>query len=101
MKKKIDVMDLRWGMYISELDRPWLETPFLFQGFELQTPQEMDLLKKECKYVYIDLEKGPDALPTRNRAEFESRMRAIQQEDDNLTLKVRQLADSPSTMTTR
>jgi HD-GYP domain-containing protein (c-di-GMP phosphodiesterase class II) len=101
MKKKIDVMDLRWGMYISELDRPWLETPFLFQGFELQTPQEMDLLKKECKYVYIDLEKGPDALPTRNRAEFESRMRAIQQEDDNLTLKVRQLADSASTMITR
>ena len=101
MKKKIDVMDLRWGMYISELDRPWLETPFLFQGFELQTPQEMDLLKKECKYVYIDLEKGPDALPTRNRAEFESRMRAIQQEDDNLTLKVRQLADSTSTMITR
>lgn len=101
MKKKIDVMDLQWGMYISELDRPWLETPFLFQGFELQTPQEMGLLKKECKYVYIDLEKGPDVLPTRNRAEFESRMRAIQQEDENLTLKVRQLADSPSTMTTR
>jgi HD-GYP domain-containing protein (c-di-GMP phosphodiesterase class II) len=101
MKKKIDVMDLQWGMYISELDRPWLETPFLFQGFELQTPQEMGLLKKECKYVYIDLEKGPDVLPTRNRAEFESRMRAIQQEDENLTLKVRQLADSPSTMSTR
>ena len=94
MKKKIDVIDLRPGMYISELDRPWLETPFLFQGFELQTSQEMDLIKQHCQYVYIDLEKGADVLPSRNPAEHESRMRAIQVEEERIERTVRQLADS-------
>ena len=28
--------DLRLGMYVSRLDRPWLETPFLFQGFYIE-----------------------------------------------------------------
>ncbi|MBS1236108.1 MAG: phosphohydrolase, partial [Proteobacteria bacterium] len=55
MKKKIDVIDLERGMYVSELDRPWLETPFLFQGFELRQPEEFELIRKFCKYVYIDV----------------------------------------------
>ncbi|HYA38135.1 MAG TPA: HD-GYP domain-containing protein [Candidatus Methylomirabilis sp.] len=97
MRKKIDVLDLRWGMYISQLDRPWLETPFLFQGFELRVPEEMDLLKKHCKYVYIDDEKGIDVLPARNHAEYESRMRAIQVEEERIDRRVRQIAESPST----
>jgi len=89
-------MDLRWGMYISQLDRPWLETPFLFQGFELQAPQEMDLLKKHCKYVYIDVEKGLDVLPPRNHAEYDARMRAIQVEEEQIDRRVRQIAESPT-----
>ncbi len=101
MKKKIDVMDLRPGMYISELDRPWLETPFLFQGFELQTSQEMELIKQHCKYIYIDVEKGADVLPSRNRAEYESRMHAIQVEEERIDRTVRQLADSPATPRSR
>jgi HD-GYP domain-containing protein (c-di-GMP phosphodiesterase class II) len=101
MKKKIDVIDLRPGMYISELDRPWLETPFLFQGFELQTSQEMELIKQHCKYVYIDVEKGADVLPSHNRAEYESRMRAIQVEEERIDRTVRQLADSPATPRSR
>jgi len=101
MKKKIDVIDLRPGMYISELDRPWLETPFLFQGFELQTSQEMELIKQHCKYVYIDVEKGADVLPSRNPGEYESRMRAIQAEEERIDRTVRQLADSPATPRSR
>lgn len=27
---KVDVKDLQIGMYVSELDRPWGETSFLF-----------------------------------------------------------------------
>jgi len=26
---------LKVGMYVSSLDRPWIETPFLFQGFSV------------------------------------------------------------------
>ncbi len=101
MRKKIDVLDLRRGMYISQLDRPWLETPFLFQGFELRAPEEMDLLRKHCRYVYIDVEKGLDVLPPRNRVEYESRMRGIQEQEEKISQEVRQLADSPATLRQR
>lgn len=41
-------------MYVSELDRPWIETRFLFQGFEIRTQEELDELARLCKYVYIE-----------------------------------------------
>lgn len=40
------------------LDRPWLETPFVFQGFEVREPSEIDMLRKFCTVVYIDIDKG-------------------------------------------
>lgn len=48
---------LRIGMYVIELDRPWLETHFLFQGFEIRTPAEIQELKETCNYVYVDTTK--------------------------------------------
>ena len=45
------------GMYITELDRPWLETPFLFQGFELKTEEELKAVRDVCEYVYVDMTK--------------------------------------------
>jgi len=53
MKTKVAVHDLRKGMFVSELDRPWLETPFLFQGFEIQTDEELQQLREFCQYVYV------------------------------------------------
>lgn len=61
MKKKIGVHDLAPGMYLSELDRPWRETPFPFQGFEIRTPEEIEWIKHNCKYAYIDVVLGNDA----------------------------------------
>jgi len=60
MKKEVSVEELQFGVFISELDRPWTETPFMFQGFVLNSDQQLDVLKKYCKKVYIDLEKGAD-----------------------------------------
>jgi len=45
MKKKISVQDLRPGMYVSELDRHWLETPFLFQGFEIVSDEQIEEIR--------------------------------------------------------
>lgn len=53
-KKKVDVGDLEFGMYIAELDRPWTETPFLFQGFVLRSEDERQTLRKFCKFVQVD-----------------------------------------------
>lgn len=57
-KRQIDVDGLRIGMYVSQLDRPWLETPFLFQGFFIRSKHEIDELRQYCDYVEIDFEQS-------------------------------------------
>jgi HD-GYP domain-containing protein (c-di-GMP phosphodiesterase class II) len=54
----IDVEKACEGMYVSKLDRPWLETPFIFQGFEIREQAEIDMLQRCCSVIYIDVEKG-------------------------------------------
>ena len=56
--RKIDVDGLRVGMYVSQLDRPWLETPFLFQGFFIRNNNEIEELRRYCDYVEIDIEES-------------------------------------------
>lgn len=53
-KIKVAAGDLKIGMYVCELDRPWLDSPFLFQGFMLETQADIEAVRKICKYVYID-----------------------------------------------
>ncbi|HLU60939.1 MAG TPA: HD-GYP domain-containing protein [Gammaproteobacteria bacterium] len=53
-RRRMDVADLEIGMYVAELDRPWIESPFLFQGFVVQTADELELLRETCRYVYVD-----------------------------------------------
>jgi HD-GYP domain-containing protein (c-di-GMP phosphodiesterase class II) len=45
-------------MFIAELDRPWTDTPFAFQGFVLSTQQQLDALKKYCAAVIVDPERS-------------------------------------------
>ena len=54
---KINAKDLQIGMYVSRLDRPWLETTFLFQGFELKTTDDIKEVQKQCGYVFVDVSK--------------------------------------------
>lgn len=61
MKKKISVQELQLGMFVGELDRPWLGTPFLYQGFVLRTAQEIDDIRKYCREVFIDTDKAQAA----------------------------------------
>lgn len=41
-------------MYVTGLDRPWRETPFLFQGFEIGSEDEIRELQRYCLFVYIE-----------------------------------------------
>ena len=50
---KVAVGEIKSGMFVAELDRPWLGTPFLLQGFEIRDGSEIDLLKKLCQHVYV------------------------------------------------
>jgi putative nucleotidyltransferase with HDIG domain len=62
--EKVEVDELRIGMYVAELDRPWLESPFLFQGFPIRNDDELQQLREVCSHVYIDVEKSIDWKPT-------------------------------------
>jgi HD-GYP domain-containing protein (c-di-GMP phosphodiesterase class II) len=55
---KVFVEDIQLGMYISQLDRPWVDTPFLFQGFYVNSPREIQELQKYCEFVYVDQEQS-------------------------------------------
>lgn len=41
-------------MYVSAVDRPWLETSFLFQGFPVQSEDDIAELARQCEYVFVD-----------------------------------------------
>lgn len=61
MEKQVSTQDLQRGMYVTRLDRPWLETPFLFQGFTIQNAGDIAELQRHCRFVYIDIERGQPA----------------------------------------
>ena len=56
--KKVYIQDLQPGMYVSGLDRPWLDTPFSLQGFMIRNQAEVKKLGFYCDYVYIDSTKS-------------------------------------------
>jgi HD-GYP domain-containing protein (c-di-GMP phosphodiesterase class II) len=55
---RIDTTNLRLGMFIADLDRPWLDTPFLIQGFLLEDEEDLRTLQRLCQYVEIDLRRS-------------------------------------------
>jgi putative nucleotidyltransferase with HDIG domain len=65
-KVLVNVSQLKIGMFVSDLDRPWLETPFVFQGFRVQRQQDIDNLHKYCEYVTVDIEKSITVTTTAN-----------------------------------
>jgi len=45
---------LELGMYVAELDRSWLHTPFETRGFLITQASQVDVLRRCCEYVYVD-----------------------------------------------
>ena len=61
MERKVSTFDLTIGMHVSNLDRPWLDTPFLLQGFIIEKEDDILALQQHCKFVFIDTDKGDEA----------------------------------------
>jgi len=59
-KLRITVNRLQVGMSVIELDRPWIETPFLLQGFTIGNRSDIKAIEEYCEYVYIDAESMPN-----------------------------------------
>lgn len=92
MERKVRTGRLKKGMYVSNLDRPWLDTPFLVQGFYIHDDEELKALDRYCEYVFIDTDRGPGAdfywddgfvLPTNEYLErfLRNKKRQIEYED--------------------
>lgn len=62
MTKKIDVTQLRKGMFICGTDRKWIEIPFFRRKFPITSDKQINTLRAYCKFVYIDTEKGVDVI---------------------------------------
>ncbi len=54
MSSKILTRDLKVGMFVADLDRPWVDTPFLLQGFLIQDDQQIRDLQSHCEFVVVD-----------------------------------------------
>jgi len=69
---------LRPGVYVAELDRPWIETPFVFQGFRIEGETDLAMLRAHCRFVYADLERSQKDAVQAMREEAAQRRRARQ-----------------------
>lgn len=45
---------LQPGMFVAELDRSWLHTPFAEVGFLIASSEQLAQLRQLCRHVYID-----------------------------------------------
>lgn len=63
MKMKVSSSVLEMGMYIDALDRPWIESPFTFQGFLLTESEQLKQINHLCSFVYVDAEKSTISIP--------------------------------------
>ena len=52
--KKIHISELQIGMYVSKLDREWIDTPFLMQGFLVENLDDIETICEYCEHVWID-----------------------------------------------
>ena len=88
---KVQTVDLQEGMYVSQLDRPWLETPYKVQGFLVKNQKDIDKLLQHTEHVFIDTERSrenqngsaePSRLLTENeKKEFITQSRPKNYED--------------------
>ena len=59
--KVIPVHKLKIGMFVEELDRSWLDTPFLFHKKKIRKQADIDsLIENGIKHVTINTDKGLD-----------------------------------------
>jgi putative nucleotidyltransferase with HDIG domain len=60
MVKKIHVSLLRVGMYVCDMDKSWMDTPFLSHSFLIKSRSQLENLAKYCEFVHIDTARGGD-----------------------------------------
>ncbi|MBF0266392.1 MAG: DUF3391 domain-containing protein [Gammaproteobacteria bacterium] len=60
---KIKIDGLLVGMYVSKIDRSWMDVPISLEGMVISNNDDIDLIRKHCEYVYVDTNKGRSPSP--------------------------------------
>lgn len=60
-------------MFVAELDRPWLGTPFALEGVLLSRDAQIAEMRKICRFVRIDLERSSPEIQQAFRSVSEPR----------------------------
>ncbi|MDB4631675.1 HD-GYP domain-containing protein [Pseudomonadales bacterium] len=60
-KTRMHSSDLKLGMFVKELDRPWVDSPFTIQGFIIRNEHQLQQLQSLCDYVYVDITRDSSA----------------------------------------
>ncbi|GAB1594353.1 HD-GYP domain-containing protein [Lysobacter claricitrinus] len=55
-EREIEADQVRLGMFVCRLDRPWTDTPFPLQGFYVRELSQIEILRNSCRRVWIDVE---------------------------------------------
>jgi HD-GYP domain-containing protein (c-di-GMP phosphodiesterase class II) len=75
VEKQFAIDQLKMGMYVHRLDRDWLGTPFPIQGFFVNSTDDIEILRRYCQHVFVDIERrqpytdNRTAPPSANRIE--------------------------------
>ncbi|POA99267.1 phosphodiesterase [Chromobacterium sinusclupearum] len=93
MIKRIDVKDIKIGMYIHDLNSDWMSHPFLVNRFLVRKESEIEkIIDSGIHEVYIDTSKGLDlpSAPTEHevRQKLESELIEIASRPSTVTRKV-------------
>jgi HD-GYP domain-containing protein (c-di-GMP phosphodiesterase class II) len=51
-KTQVSLLDI--GMFVCELDRPWLGTPFMLEGLLIEDDEQIATITSLCEFVYVD-----------------------------------------------
>lgn len=55
-EREIEADQIKIGMFVCRLDRPWTDTPFPLQGFMVRELEQIQVLRDLCRRVWIDIE---------------------------------------------
>jgi HD-GYP domain-containing protein (c-di-GMP phosphodiesterase class II) len=61
VKTTIDALEV--GMFVSRLDRPWIDTPFALEGLRINSKEDIEGLRKYTSFVFVNTEEGPTPDP--------------------------------------
>ncbi len=77
MKEILASGELEIGMFVTDLDRPWIDSPFLLQGFLIEDRDTLGKLQHLCRFVSIDRSRSVgEAHRARRREDVSSRVGA-------------------------